>query len=273
MAFGGDNAESYYDEGLTASMRGDLARAVQCLEQAIHLDRSFVPAFHLLAKCYMRMGHGERAARILDSVVRERPDQTAARLNLAAALLAMGDIERAEHHFTQIATADPANGRALLGLSRVRMQQGNWRGAVNMAQAAERCAGPGIAVLLTLGRAAKPAGDLELATKALEEADALLEKSVELNPDQPEGYYLRGEVNFLMDKLGTALEHFRRAENRAERGKTYTAFGETFFYVDVLAKQGLCLQRLGRNGPAKEIGIRIAEIDPGHKIGQALRDL
>ncbi len=44
MAFGGDDAESYYDEGLTASMRGDLVRAVQNFEKTIHLYNTMAAA-------------------------------------------------------------------------------------------------------------------------------------------------------------------------------------------------------------------------------------
>ena len=60
-AFGGDNAESYYDDGLTASMKGDLERAITCFEKAIHLDRSLAAAYHQIAKCYLRLGLGRRA--------------------------------------------------------------------------------------------------------------------------------------------------------------------------------------------------------------------
>jgi len=273
MVFGGETAESYYDDGLTASMKGDLARAVASLEQAIRLDRSLLPAFHLLGKCYARLGQYDRAVTILDHLVRDRPDQILARLDLGDALLRMGRAAQAERHFTQIAKLDPGNGRALLGLSRVRMEQGNWQGAVAMAQAAEQCSGPSIAVLLALGRAAKPAGALDVAERALLEAETLLEKSNELTPDRPEGYYLRGEVNFLLNKAGSALEQFREAAARTEEGRLYTAFGETFTFPDVLAKQGLCLERLGRTDQARALGERIAGIDPDHRIGRALQNL
>ena len=273
MAFGGENAESYYDEALTASMKGDLARAVACLEQAIRLDRNFMPAVHLLGKCYLRMGDGSRAAAILHEVVLKRPDQIPPRIDLGYAMLRMGEAAEAARQFKQVVALDPSNGRAQLGLAHVRMQEGDWQGALAVASAAGKCAGRNVSVLFTLGRAAKLAGDAIQAQTALEEADALLEKSVELNPHQPEGYYLRGEVAFVLDKVATALELFRAAEQRAEKGRTYTAFGESFIYPDILAKQGLCLQRLGRNEAARELGRRALEVDPAHKIGQALRYL
>ena len=42
MAFGGENAESYYDEGLTALMKGDVAHAEEYFTRAIQMDRTLV---------------------------------------------------------------------------------------------------------------------------------------------------------------------------------------------------------------------------------------
>ncbi|MCH7909739.1 MAG: hypothetical protein IIB38_08995, partial [Candidatus Hydrogenedentes bacterium] len=61
MAFGGETADSYYDEGLTASIHGDLAAAASHFEKAIHLDNSMGPAYHQLGKCYTRMGRSKAA--------------------------------------------------------------------------------------------------------------------------------------------------------------------------------------------------------------------
>ena len=77
MAFGGENAESYYDEGLTASMKGDMARAVQCFEKAVRLDNTFAAAYHQLGKCYLRLGQAQQAIDLLQQlfsgVRRKRP--------------------------------------------------------------------------------------------------------------------------------------------------------------------------------------------------------
>jgi len=89
----------------------------------------------------------------------------------------------------------------------------------------------------------------------------------------PEGYYLRAEVGFVEGESAKALDDYRSAESRIEPGRNYAAFGDTFGIVDVIAKQGLCLQRLGRTDEARKIGERIAELAPDHKIGLALRNL
>lgn len=283
MAFGGEDAESYYDEGLTASMRGDIARAIQYLEKAIHLDNSFRAAYHQLAKCYLRLGDGARAMNLLTQVVRSQPTSIPARLDLGAAYLAMAgasaasdlfaaNMNAAREQFAYVVDAQPEGGRGYLGLAQVAFQEGQWDGAMQLAQQARIYSGSNFAVLYLLGRAAKLAGSLALSQEALQEADALMQKSIEMNPTQPEGYYLRGEVAFTLDQFSTALEHYRAADDRADKSKVYAAFGENFAFVDILAKQALCYQRLDRPDRARDLGERIVQIDPNHKLGQSLKE-
>jgi tetratricopeptide (TPR) repeat protein len=273
MAFGGEDAESYYDEGLTAGMRGDITRAIQFLEKAIQLDNSFRAAYHQLAKCYLRLGDGPKAVSLLQHVIKNTPSSLPARLDLGAAYVAMGDLERARQQYSQVVDAQPDSGRGYLGLAQVAFHQGNWDGALQLAQQAKIHGGSNFAVLYLLGRAAKLAGNVPLSQESLKEANMLMDKSIELNPTQPEGYFLRGEVAFALDQFSTALEQYRAAEDRADKTKVYSAFGENFGFVDILAKEALCYQRLDREDRARELGERIVQINPNHKLGQALKEL
>lgn len=270
--FGGENAESHYDEGLTASMRGDLAGAAKHFERAVRLDGTMSAAYHQLGKCYFRMGRTGPAVKLLERVVRERPDQVPPRLDLGSALLEVNRVEDARRHFVQILALNPESAKALLGLARADFAEGNWAGALRRAQAALSGGGSGFAVLYMVGRAAKLAGEDGLAERSLEKADDLIEKYAEMNPEQPEGHYLRGEVSFVQGNFVAALDHYRRAEDRAGQGKVYLAYGETFALLDVYAKEGLCCQRLGEIEQARRMGERILGVDPEHKLGRALRE-
>lgn len=273
QVFGGETAESYYDEGLTAIVKGDVMRAGRCFKKAIELDDSFMAAHHQLAKCYVHIGQVERAVGILRRVVAAKPRLIPAKLDLAYALLEQGHQEEARKLFLDITEAQPNNARATLGLANVCFMEGNWDGAVTLAQEARVKGGDSFSALFLLGRATKLAGAKEIAKSVLDDADSLLDKSVELNPDQPEGHYLRGELAFVLDKFPAALRHYRDADDRAKDGEAYLAFGEHFTRLDILAKQGLCLQRLGKRDDARDLGRRIIKANPDHKIGQALAEL
>ncbi|MBI4557957.1 MAG: tetratricopeptide repeat protein [Candidatus Hydrogenedentes bacterium] len=273
MTFGGESSESYFDEGLTASKKGDLARAIEFFEKAVQLDKTFLAAYHQLAKCYLRTGESRRAVDILQNVVSARPNQIPPRLDLGYALLEAGHTQEARRQFTHIIENDAANTRAHLGLAYVCFHEANWSGAVSEAKTALAQGGPNFSVLFILGRAAKLTGDLEISVQALEEAEGLIAKSIDLNPDQPEGYYLRGELSFVRESYAKALECYTAAELRVKSDHLYVAFAESFSRLDVLTKQALCYQRLGRLDKARDLGAEIVKTDPNHKLGQALRNL
>jgi len=273
MAFGGDNAESYYDEGLTALMKGDVKHAATFFTRAIDKDRSMLAAYHQLGRCYIRTGQLRQAVEILDRVVSSKPDLVPARLDLGQALLAVGAVDRARQQFSEILSMQPSNGRAHLGMAQACFQEGNWSAAVTLAQGARAHGGPNFSVLFLLGRAARLAGNNVLAEQSLQEAQNLIEKSVELSPDSPEGYFLRGEVAFAQEHFASALEHFRAAEDRVEPERCYSAFGENFGRVDVMAKRALCYQRLGNIDAAREVGKQILAMAPDHRLGHSLSQL
>lgn len=276
MAFGGENAESYYDDGLTASKKGELQKAIECFERAIKLDSSYAVAYHQLGKCYMRLGEAQRAVDILMQVVRKRPNLGPARLDLGLALLSAGNTRSARKEFEQLYNLDPANARALLGLAQCAFNEGDWGSALSQARGALLTGGSNFSALYLAGRAAKLAADEVTAQECLTSAERVLQKSIEIQPDQPESHFLRGEVCFVRNELASALEHYRAADDRTDGrvpDKVYTAFGENFTQLDIWAKLGLCYQRLGKFDRANEMGKRILARDPNHKLGQALSEL
>lgn len=271
-AFGGETAESYYDEGLTASMRGDLTRAAECFERAIRLDSTMATAYHQLGKCYARLGRHERGVALLSQVVKKRPELLGAHLDLGAALNGLGKLVEARTQYHAALALEPDNAKAMLGLAQSDFFEGKWDNAMKFAESAQLTGGSSFAVLFMLGRASKLAGRTDLSVKVLQRADKLLEKYLETNPDKPEGHFLRGEVAFVMESFQGALQHYREAEDHAEPGRSFLAYGEGFTLEDILGKQGLCLLRLGKSERAHELGERIGELNPDHTLGKSLRE-
>jgi len=271
MAFGGDNAESYYDEGLTASMKGDVAQAAEFFERAIRLDNSLVAAYHQLGRCCIRLGEPKKAVSLLEQVVQARPQQVPPRLDLGQAYLELGQTGRAREAFAAALDLKPEDARGKLGLAECAYADGNWDVAINVAQSVANRTG-GFAALYLLGRAAKAAGQDDIAAQSLKQADVLLEKQIESTPMQPEAHFLRGEVAVGQNKVADALDHYRAAEDRAEPGKHYLAYGERFCRTDILMRRALCLKQLGRDEAARELAEQILRADPNYEVRPLLEE-
>lgn len=271
-AFGGNNPESFYDEGLTASMKGDLPKAIQFFEQTIRMDSSMATAYHQLGKCYARMGKKDKAVRILAQVVSKRPKLKAAQIDLGNALIQTGEYEQAIKQFETVLANNLTDAKALLGLALADFNRGHWKDALTHAQNAQMHGGTNFATLYMVGRAAKLAGNDGLSIRTLEKADQVIAKYQEMNEEKPEGYFLRGEVAFVKGDYSGAITQYRSAEERTELEHSYLAYGETFDMCGILAKQGLCMQRLDEPEKAKEIGDRIGRINEKHPLGKALRE-
>ena len=270
MVFGGETAESYYDEGITASMKGEVELAIECFEKAVRLDNGHAGACHQLGKCYLRLGDPDKAAKLLEQVVAAQPKKIPPRVDLGYAYLDRCNYPQAQAIFAEVVALHPGNGRAQLGLAYCAFHQGSFDDAILLAKAAVNAGGANFPALLLLGHAATNVGQGDTAAEALTQADALMEKSIESSPDQPEGYYFRGEIHYVRGDYGKALDLYRAAEDRAKSGKHYSAYGRHFDRLDILAKRGLCLRHMGNQEGAKETGEQILRADPDHEIGQAL---
>ena len=270
MAFGGETAESYYDDGLTALMRGEIRQAVGCFERAIELDPKYYAAHHQLAKCALRQNDLARAVELLTHVIRNRPRLVPPRLDLGHALILQGRVDDASRIFGEIVGIDPANARALFGLALAAFERAAWTEAVAAAQRSLQHSGPYFPALFLLGKAARLAGDPQLSAASLEQAGALAEKSVELSPDQPESHYLLGEVRFARERFTDALESYRAAADRCQTERIYTAYNDPFTRSDALAKQALCYQRLGQADRAAEIAEQVLKTHPEHGMARLI---
>lgn len=272
MVLSGGSAESHYDEGLTASMRGDLSEAVDHFRMAIGLDKSLSSAYHQLGKCYARAGKHEKAVEVLREVVKNRPQHFVTRIDLAHALGLAGHGDEARNQLQQVLALEPMHGKALLELARVEFHQGNWAEALAQAQSALLHGTSSFGALYLVGRAAKLTGDTDLAGRTFAKAGDLIEKTLDLDQQRPEGSYLQGELAFVQEKYEKAIEQYRAAEERAQPGRSYLAYGEDFTMKNILGKQGLCFQRLGQPAEARAMGERIGAIAPSDKLGKVLRE-
>jgi len=270
MLFGGESAESYYDEGLTASMRGDLEQAAKLFERAIQLDNSLAAAYHQLGKCHLRLGQPEKAVSLISQVTAKRPNQIPPQLDLGSAYLALGEVKRAQEIFENIVAKRPTNSRSHLGLAQCAFEQGRWDESMIYANNAINIGGASFGAFFLLGRAALAAGLENVMLEAFQRADGIIEKALESSPESPEAYYFRGELHFTKSDFRRALELFLEAEKYMRPDKHYAAFGAQFTYLDVLGKQAVCQMQQGNREEAKALAERILEKDPEHQVARAI---
>jgi len=260
--FGGDNADSYFDEGVTAGMKGDLPRAIEYFEKCIRLDSSNSGAYHQLGKVYARMGKFPKAIAFLSQVAAAKPNLLPARIDLAFAHLNAGNLAQARDLFVQAAAEKPDNARARLGMVHCAYAEKQYEAAVIMAQDMLLTGAANFGVLYLLARAAKAAGRVELLPEAFERADKLLQKSLESNEDHAVGYYLRGLLNLLRGDLEKAEENFALAAEKADPAQHYSAYEEHFTLADMLAQLAQTREARGRMSDAKAAWDRLRALDP-----------
>ena len=270
MVFGGETADSYYDEGVTATMRGDVPAATRHFEKALQLDPYHVASCHQLGKCKVRQGKFQEAVECFYRALKARPNPLPPRLDLGFALLEGGNGARAAEVFQEVLAARPDNARALLGLGCCAFEKGEWDLALTLATQAVTNGGANFASLYLQARAAQLVGLHDVALTAFEQADELLTPSIESSPDQPESFYLRGELYFARKNFIAALEAFQGAQSGMDPAAHYYSYGEHFELADVLERRGMCLLRLDRYADARELATDILALRPKSRIGAML---
>lgn len=265
MLFGGENAESYYDEGLTAAMKGDFEKAVAHFQKATTLDGTLAAAWYQLGRCWLRLGRVPEAVSSLERALTITPKMTLARVELGYAFMKSGLHDRASAAFAAVLDEKPDTPRAALGLGYVAFQQRRWDTALGLA---ERVAGAGAEPFeahYLAGRAAHAMKLDQAAANHLYAADAQLDKLIETNPDAPEGYFLRGQIYTLTGEFARALENHTEAERCLEPGRRCRVYNEEFDLVDILAGQGWCHRKMGNPDGARAAAERILELKPGSR--------
>ena len=270
MVFGGETADSYYDEGVTASMKGETAAAIRHFEKALQLDPYHVASCHQLGRCHQRQGKLQQAVECFYRAIKARPNPLPPRLDLGFALLEGGNGTKALDIFQEVLNRKPDNARAMLGLGCCAFEKGEWDIAFTMATQAVTNGGASFAALYLQARAAQLVGLHEVALTAFDQADALLERSVEGNPDQPELFFLRGELQFARKNFVAALENFQRAIDLIDPAAHYYSYGEHFERPDALERLGMCLLRLERYADAHALAPQILAIRPKSRVAALL---
>lgn len=272
MLFGGETAQSYYEEGLTAAMKGDLPLALARFRRALELDVQLHNARYQIGKCLLRMGQAGEALEHLEKAAKYLM-MTQPLVDAGYALLLLNRVEEARGRFSDALQLKPEEPRAVMGLARCAAVKEQWETAMNLSQHVLQSGYAHFDSHFLLARSADNCKQPEIAAANYEKALELMERTIEANPEQPSGYFLRGKVYFFQGNNKAALENFDAALEKADANTHYAAYHEHFTILDILCMKGVCLERQGLFDKAQEIGKRILDLVPDDEMGKRLAAL
>lgn len=270
MFYSNANFEQLYDEGLTALMRGDIKTAEELFTKSLELNRDSPLVYYQLGRCALRSGDLPRAKDYFESAVQKQPEHVPSLAELGFVHLCQNELDKARQWFGKALGCRANHSKSLLGLGITYFLEGQWDIAYEWIKKSVTTGGAQFMGLYMLAKTAKILGFLEESEEYFNKAEQVMEKSTEVAPEQPESYYLRGEIYLAKEHYNKACEFFKEAEKRIQRDRTYYFYHEVFRWIDTVGKQGICLLQLGKTDEAKKIGAIILEADPENRIGKML---
>ncbi len=265
MLFGGETANSYYEEGLTAVMKGDNAKALAHFKRALELNTLLHNARRQLGKCLLRQGDIEQALGHLRTAVKMTPDSAAPLLDYGFALVHARKLDEATSAFSEALRLNENEPKAVLGLAYCAFFREQWTTAVNLVYRVMEMGRNQFDAYYLLVRAADKANMLEVSAEYSQKAVELMNNSIETVPDQVPAHYLRGRVYFDLNNYSLALVDFDAALAHAGPDDAYLAYNELFAYVDLLAMKAECLRRLNRGAEADAVDETLRNLAPKGK--------
>ncbi len=204
LALDAHNADALHLLGVIAHQRGDSARAMDLIKQAIGLKPG-VAVFHAnLAEAYRNLGQLERAAGCCRTALHLNPNHAESANNLGLILLQQGSLELALGQFETALRLKPEFALAWNNLGNC------WRllGDTAQAMAGFRRA---IAIEPCLAEAQTNLGQLLLEEEQPDEALIHCRQAVELRPDWPEAHNNLGNALRAQGKLAEARAAYAEA--------------------------------------------------------------
>ena len=195
-AFAGipEKALNLYQKGTAAARKNDAKAAVQFLSEAVAAHPNFPIALSELASQYIILKQWDKAGETIDALLKLKPNDAAAHLNLGIALYNQKKAEEAESHLRkalELKSAGPTAhyylGVTLINLKRFDEAQKEFEAAI--ANGGEN-----------LALAHRYLGGLYMTANKNREAADELEKYLKLDPKAPDADRIKGTIKDLRSK-------------------------------------------------------------------------
>ena len=273
------SAEVQYHLGVAHYMVGEAENATRVLETAVQLNQEFSgladakQRLTVLAVDPSKAGPVER--KLLDSVLKERPDDVIALMRRAAIHERMGDLDQAVDSNQAALKASSTNVNAMLDLVRLYTKQKEPTKALGQAKAARKLAPDNPAASLALGRLAYATRDYPWSFNLLQETARKLPNDPEALRDLAKAAYSVGRVA----EAVTALEGALQLDATSTGANESRAMLELLALADnpaqavaAAAKIAPLLKATPVNVPAHMVAGAISELKPDAQAAMATYD-
>jgi Tfp pilus assembly protein PilF len=195
-AFAGvpQNALSLYQKGTAAAQKGDNKAAAQFFSQAVDAYPSFAVALTDLAFQYMKLNQMDKAGETYEALLKLKPNDAVAHLNLGIVMFNKKKFEDAEMHLRKALELNNSGptGHYYLGLTLISLKRYNE--ALPEFETTIANGGENLAL------AHKYLGGLYMSAHKNKEAADELEKYLKLDPKAPDADRIKGTIKDLRDK-------------------------------------------------------------------------
>jgi tetratricopeptide (TPR) repeat protein len=237
--------EGMWQLGATLSMLEKYQEGAALLQRALRKDPKLGPAHYNLGVLYSRQGNDGLARQHLEQAAQLMPDNAQAHYQLGSVLVRAlddrsEDLQGAERSFRRALEISPGYVEAHFALGTLLRRTGREEEAARSMAEYERLS----AANLEDRERTRRLSSFHLEIKSLleqervEEAETRLRELLALDPQNDLAYYRLGQIAFLRQDWGSALEKAREAITRKSFDPAYHLL------------EGMTLERLGRDEEA-----------------------
>jgi len=187
------NALNLYQKGMAAAKKNDSKAAVASLSAAVAAHPNFAIALNDLATQYMLLKQWDKAAETYEALLKLKPNDPAAHMNLGIAAYNEKKLEDAETHFRKALELKSVGPTTHYYLGLILVSTKRYPEAVTEFEAAVANGGENLAL------AHKYLGGLYMNSKPQQAADEL-EKYLKLDPKAPDADRIKGTIKDLRSK-------------------------------------------------------------------------
>ncbi|MGC4030193.1 MAG: tetratricopeptide repeat protein [Tepidisphaeraceae bacterium] len=251
--------EKAVEVALEQHRAGQFARAEMLYMEILRQDPGNVDAIHLLGVLAHQGRKPDIAVQLIGRAIEKKPDVPVFHYNLAEALVAVGDFERAERAYRRAIEIAPDYFEAQNNLANLLTRLGRFPDAEAVCRSALAFQPGAASALNNLGNAVRPQGRVD-------EAIACYRQAVDARPDFFEA----------LNNLGMALCSVWQLEEGVTQFRRAIAIRPTD--ADVHNNLGTALIQLGRHAEAIDsckmaIGLNASHAEAHNNLGSALRGL